>query len=222
MLRRQSLRAAEELQALRVRAGISQAAVAIEVGVARSVISRLEQGDPTIVLRTRFRVATILGADLRLTAYAGSSPLIRDAAQAWIVERLLEITDRRWRPGVEAAIPGAGRRSVDLMLRGPEDLVLIEVETRLSSIEEIIRELHSKRQAIAGSSDTGPVRRSIHVVLVLPRTHRNRSVTGPHPKLIGTAFPVPTTALKRALADASLRWPGDGILWVSPTKREPT
>ncbi|HLY15359.1 MAG TPA: helix-turn-helix transcriptional regulator [Candidatus Limnocylindrales bacterium] len=81
-LRRQSSRMAEELRTLRMRVGLSQAAVAREIGVTRSVISKLELGYPGTTLRTRFRVATLLGADLRLNVYAGSGPLIRDAVQA--------------------------------------------------------------------------------------------------------------------------------------------
>lgn len=167
-LRQQSLRAAEELRTLRIRASLTQAAVAREIGVTRSVISRLELGDPTITLRTRFRVATVLGADLRLTAFGGSGALIRDSVQAMIVERLLLDADPSWRPSVETAVPGPGRRSIDLRLDGPTDVVRIEVETHLVSLEEIIRELHAKRQALAEADGAigleGSVR-PIHVVL---------------------------------------------------------
>src|SRR5271154_38485 len=96
-LRRQSTRTAEELRTFRLRAGVSQAAVADAIGVSRSIVSRLEQGYPGIALRTRFRVAAVLGADLRMTAFEGSSALIRDAAQADIIEALLRARDRRWR-----------------------------------------------------------------------------------------------------------------------------
>jgi len=215
-LQRQSIRSAEELRALRLRAGLSQAAVARNIGVARSLVSRLERGDPGIALRTRFRIATVLGADLRLAAFAGSGLLIRDSVQAGIIEGLLATAATTWRPTVEASIPGPGRRSVDLRLDGPSDIVLIEVETRIGSLEEIIRELHSKRQALAEEqqAEGGPTRRPIHVVLALPATRHHQLIVAAHPKTISTAFPIPSRALARALATGTSPWPGDGILWI--------
>ncbi|MGH2466074.1 MAG: helix-turn-helix transcriptional regulator [Candidatus Limnocylindrales bacterium] len=216
-LRHQSTRAADELRALRLRAGLSQAAVAREVGVARSVVTRLGAGDPGITLRTRFRIATVLGADLRLTAYAESGPLIRDTAQSAIVEHLLGVTDPLWRPRIEAPIPGPGRRSVDLLLQGPRDVVLIEVETHVSSLEEIIRELHAKRQALIAAHrtpGTEPEEPRVHVVLALPPTRHHRAIIAAHPRMIAAAFPVSSSSLEDALRRPTEPWPGDGILWV--------
>ena len=211
--RRQLTRTAEELRTFRLRAGVSQAAVADAIGVSRSIVSRLEQGHPGIALRTTFRVAAVLGADLRMTAFEGSGALIRDAAQAGIVEELLRGRDRRWRPTVEASVPGSSRRSVELRLDSAAATVLIEVETRLASLEEIIRELHVKRQAFVEGVGGTPVR-PIHVVLALPPTRRHRAIVREHPDLIRAAFPVPSTAIARGLADADKPWPGDGLLWV--------
>ncbi|MGH2465859.1 MAG: helix-turn-helix transcriptional regulator, partial [Candidatus Limnocylindrales bacterium] len=215
-LRRQSIRVAEELRRLRLRAGVSQAAVAASVGTTRSLICRFEQGDPAVSLRTRFRVAAALGADLRLSAYEGSGALIRDSRQAAIVEYLLQIRDRQWRPTVEASVPGPGRRSIDLRLDDGEDSVLFEVETRLDSLEEIVRELHSKRSAFLEAPGSGR-RRRVHVVLVLPATRRHRAIIRAHPEIVRSAFPISSLALSRALAGAGEAWPGDGILWVPAT-----
>ena len=212
-LRRQSMRAAEELRTLRMRAGVSQAAVAAAVGASRSVISRLEQGNPGVALRTRFLVAAVLGADLRLTAFDGSGALIRDAVQARIIERLLSSCHRRWRPTIEAAIPGPGRRSIDLRLDGPTETVLIEVETRVGGLEEIIRELHAKRQSVLEAA-VAPLGRPIHVVLALPSTRHHRSIVRDHPEIIRAAFPSRSLDLRRALGHGSVAWPGDGILWI--------
>src|SRR6202142_1849335 len=88
-LGQESGRAADELRRMRLRTGVSQAAVAAAAGTTRSLVCRLEQGDPAVALRVRFRVAAVLGADLRLPAYEGSAALIRDSLQAPILERLL-------------------------------------------------------------------------------------------------------------------------------------
>ena len=217
-LRQQSSRAANELRTLRLRAGVSQAAVAAAVGASRSLMCRLEQGDPTVALRMRYRVAALLGADLRLTAFEGSGALIRDSVQAGIEERLLRIRDPGWRATLEAAVPGPGRRSVDIRLDSPTAIVLIEVETRLASLEEIVRELHAKRMAFLEAPD-GAAHRPVHVVLALPVTRRHHALVANHPEIIRTAFPAPSAAIRRALVSPPATWPGDGILWIH---REPT
>jgi transcriptional regulator with XRE-family HTH domain len=183
--RRQSTRLGDELHELRRRAGLTQAAIGRALGVDRTLISRLERGDPRVGIRIRFGVAAVLGADLRMTAYANSGPLIRDAAQARIVEWILAVIDRRWRRTVEAAIPGLDRRSIDLRLDGPSRTVVCEVETRVGSLEEIIRELHAKRDALRSSLGAGPrADLPIHAVLVLPRTRHHQAILREHPRTI--------------------------------------
>jgi transcriptional regulator with XRE-family HTH domain len=212
-LRHESRRAAEELRRMRLRAGVSQAAVAAAVGTTRSLICRLEQGDPAVALRMRFRVAAVLGADLRLMAYAGSGPVIRDSVQAEVVEHLLRVRNPGWRATVEADVPGPGSRSVDLRLDGPADTILVEVETRVDSLEGIVRELHAKRRAILESFGAGAIRR-VHVVLVLPVTRRHSTMVKAHPEIIRAAFPVPSAVIRRALTGPATTCPGDGLLWI--------
>lgn len=212
-LRRESRRAADEFRRMRLRAGVSQAAVADAAATTRSLVCRLEQGDPAVALRTRFRVAAVLGADLRLTAYAGSGALIRDSVQAGIIEELLRSRDRQWRATVEAAVPGPGSRSVDIRLDGPTDTILIEVETRVESLEEIVRELHSKRRAVVEALGA-PMSRRVHVALALPVTRRHTRMVKAHPEIVRAAFPVSSPAIQRALTNGSSTWQGDGLLWV--------
>ena len=175
------------------------------------MISRLELGDPRVGFTTRFRVAALLGADLKLSAYTRSGPLIRDMVQARIVEAILAWIDRRWRRTVEAHVQGADRRSIDLRLYGPAGVVLCEVESRVGSLEEIIRELHAKRDAVRASQrPTGEP--SIHVVLILPRTRYHLEIVRQHPRTIEAAFPMPSAAIEAALKDVTIPWTGDGIL----------
>jgi len=171
----------------------------------------MEQGDPRVGLAIRFRAAALLGAELRLSAYAQSGPLIRDAAQARYLESILAHTDRRWHRAVEAGVPGNARMSVDLRLDLAGVTVLIEVESRAGSLEESIRELHVKRDAFAS---IGEADRPIHVVLALPASRHHRAIMRQHPETIHAAFPVPSKAIEAALANSDVSWPGDGILWV--------
>jgi len=211
--RRQAARLGDELTELRLRAGLTQSAVGRALEVDRTVISRLERGDPRVGLPIRYRAAALLGADLRLSAYARSGPLIRDAAQARIVESVLAGVDQRWRRTVEAALPGLDRRSVDLRLDGPAGVVLCEVESRVGSLEEIIRELHSKRDAFRITTDAtaGP---PIRAVLILPRTRHHLAIVSHHPITIQAAFPMRSDAVAAALGDVNVPWTGDGILWT--------
>jgi transcriptional regulator with XRE-family HTH domain len=219
--RRQSIRLGDELSALRRRSGITQAAVGRALGVDRTMISRLERGDPRVGLPIRFRVAAVLGADLRLSAYANSGPLIRDAAQARILEAVLAAVDRRWKRTVEASVPGFDRRSIDLRLDGPADVVLCEVESRVGSLEESIRELHAKRDAVRASLAFDPrAGFPIRAVLILPRTQHHRTIVREHPRTIEAAFPMPSDAISRSLQDIDRPWAGDGILWA-PVAGEP-
>lgn len=196
---------------MRLRAGVSQAAVARGIGVARSVICRIEQGDQDVSLRIRARAAALLGADLGLALYPAAAPLIRDAAHARIIEQLLAQTHPSWRPSLEAPVPGPGRRSTDVRLGRDRDVVLIEVETRIHTLEQIIRECTEKRAAMVALLPAG---HRAHAVLAIPASAHHRALVGAHPRILSTAFPVRSERIEAALADPAGPWPGDGILWV--------
>jgi transcriptional regulator with XRE-family HTH domain len=209
-LRRASSRFGDDFREIRRRAGVSQADVARAIGVDRSVICRLERGDTDITSLVRARAAAVLGAEFRFGLYAEGPALIRDAAQAAIVERLLSMRHRRWRATLEAPVPGPGRRSSDARLEHGEDVVLTEVESRVGVLESIVRECHDKRRAVA---EAEPGRR-VHVVLVLPPTRHHRALVRAHPETIRVAFPIASGRLAEALSSQSGPWPGDGILWL--------
>jgi transcriptional regulator with XRE-family HTH domain len=210
-LRRTSQRFGEEIRDIRLRAGLSQAALARAIGVARSVICRLEQGDPAVAVRIRARAAAALGGDFRVAVYPGGAPLIHDAAHARLVEALLRRCDPRWRVTVEAPVPGPGHRSTDVRLDSRSDVVLMEIETHIRALEAIIREGAGKREAFAAEL---PDRR-IQTVIVLPPTRHHRALVASHPWIVAAAFPASSEALVAALADAGSPWPGDGILWLA-------
>lgn len=214
-LRRSAARSAEDFRQLRIRAGVSQAAVARAIGVTRSVICRLEQGDPDVSARIRARAAAAVGAEFRMALYADRDPVIHDAAHARIVERLLELRNAAWRATVESPVPGGGRRSTDVRLDRGSDVVLVEVETRVQALEAIVRECADKRAAVRAAE---PDRR-VHVLLVLPRTRHHRAIASAHPGIIRAAFPVPSERLLATLADPTEPWPGDGILWLDAPGR---
>jgi transcriptional regulator with XRE-family HTH domain len=209
-LRRTAFRFGEDYRELRLRFGVSQRAVAIAIDVERSVITRLERGDPSVSPAIRARACAVLGADFRMQLYPERASLIYDLAHARIVERVVAMAGSGWRVEPESPLPG--RRSVDLCLWSPLCVVLIEVETRIRRLEEIQRELHAKRDAIVARFGS---ERCIHVVLALPPTHHHRALLRAHPALVTAMFPVPSAQIRRALADPGQPFPGDGILWVA-------
>jgi len=209
-LRRTCTRFGEEVREIRLRAGVSQAALARAIGVSRSVICQMEQGDLNVSARIRARAVAALGADFRISVFPGGAPLIHDAAHARIVEAILRHCHASWHPIVEAPVPGPGRRSTDIRLdRGP-DVVLMEVETHVRAFEAVIREGAEKRSAVATAARV----RRIHVVLVLPPTRHHRALVSAHPSIVAAAFPASDSELAGALAAPDQEWPGDGILWA--------
>lgn len=215
-LRRTCTRFGEEIREIRLRAGVSQAALARAIGVSRSVICRMEQGDPNVGARIRARAVSALGGDFRIAVYPGGGPLIHDAAHARIIEALLNRCHPTWRPTVESPVPGPGRRSTDLRLDRRDDIVLMEVETHIRALEAIIREGTEKRAAVA---ETAQRDQRIHVVLVLPPTRHHRALVSAHPGIVAVAFPADPEALARALAAPDIDWPGSGILWMSAPRQ---
>lgn len=210
-LRRMATRFGDDFREQRLRIGVTQAAIARAIGVDRSAIARLERGDPGVSNTIRSRACAVLGADFRIALYPERVPMIFDAAHARIVERLLAIRHRRWRPVIEAPVPGPGRRSVDVSLAAGNDIVLLEVETRVRRMEQLARELHAKRAAVVAAVRP-PV--SVHVVLVLPPTRHHQALARELTATVRVAFPVPSPTLRRAIESAAGPWPGDGILWL--------
>jgi transcriptional regulator with XRE-family HTH domain len=210
-LRRTCIRFGEEVRAIRIRVGVSQAALARAIGISRSVICRMEQGDPDVSPRIRARAAAALGANFRLAIYPDGVPLIHDAAHARLVEAVLPMCDPIWRPTIESPVPGPGRRSTDLRLDRAADVVLIEIESHVQALEAIIREGAEKRAAVAATVGAD---RLVHVVLALPPTRHHRSLVRAHPGIVAVAFPSSSAAIVEALGDGSATWPGDGILWI--------
>jgi transcriptional regulator with XRE-family HTH domain len=208
-LRRTAFRFAEDFRELRLRAGVSQGAIATAIGVDRSVITRLERADPSICPTIRARACAVLGADFRMQLYRERGALIYDAAHARIVERLVGMVGIGWRVELEQSLPH--RRSIDVCLFSRRCIVLNEVETRVRRREEIQRELHAKRDA---ATDRFGSDRPIHVLLVMPPTHRHRAIVREHAAQLAASFRARLSAIRSALADAALPFPGDGILWV--------
>lgn len=133
-LRRTGRKFGEDFRELRLRFGVTQAAVARSIGVSRSVICQLEAGDEDVGPRIRARASAALGATFKMAVYADAEPMIRDAAHARLIETLLRLRHPGWRVTIEAPVPatpaGPGHRSTDVRMDGARQIVLFEVESR--------------------------------------------------------------------------------------------
>jgi transcriptional regulator with XRE-family HTH domain len=212
LLRDEAARFGDEVRHLRLRRGLTQADVARAIGVARSVVSRIEAGSAGASLRTRFRLIVVLGSRLRLPVYPDGTPILHDAPHARIVDRLLATRNPRWLATLEAPVPGPGARSTDVRLDSQDDVVLFEVESHVRQWEEIVRECQSKREHVRASA---AVDVRVHSVLVLPPTRHHRELVAAHTASVNVAFPVASSTLEQVLRDPEARWPGDGLLWVA-------
>jgi len=204
-------RIARELRELRLGLGVPQAAVARVVGVSRSAISDLELGDPTVGLEIKRRTAIALGADLRISIYPGSQPMLHDAAHARIGERILRRKAQIWRADLEARVPGPFRASTDVRLSRPGLIVLIEVETHIRDWETTIRRIFEKRDRVR---DAVPAGARVVAVLCLPPTRHHRRLVSDLAQSVQASFPASPDLARRALEDGS-EWPDDGILWMA-------
>ncbi len=214
-LRRTGRRFGEDFREIRLRFGVTQAAVARAIGVSRSVICHLEAGDEDVGPRIRARASAVLGATFKMALYADAEPIIRDAAHARLIETLLRLRHPGWQATIEAPVPatlaGPGHRSTDVRIDGARQIVLFEVESRIQRWEELARECHDKQAAVRASAGAGV---QVHAVLVLPPTQRNRAVIRSLAATVRAAFPVPDRVLRDALTNQPGPWPGNGILWL--------
>ena len=122
ILRRTAFLFGGDFRELRLSAHVTQADVGRAIRVDRSRISRMERGDIEVSDRVRARAAAALGAELRLAIFPSGEPLIYDAAHARMVEAIVAAAGPSWTTTLELPVPGQGRRSVDVALRGPDDL----------------------------------------------------------------------------------------------------
>lgn len=149
--------------------------------MSHSQVSRIESGRYESV---RFvdlaRVASIVGLDVSLRAYAGPDP-IRDAAHVRLLERLQSrvAPTLAWR--VEVPIGRSGdQRAWDAVIAGAGPPIAVEAETRVVDVQVIERRIALKRR------DSGVDR----VVFLLANTRWNRQVLELAGDGLRASFPV--------------------------------
>jgi len=139
------------LRALRVRRRWRQEDLAAAAGVSQSAVSRAERGQfATMPVGTARALFTALDAGCSLAPWWRSGQLDRvlDEDHAAVAARAVEFLQRHgWAVNVEVSFAVYGERgSIDLLATRRADgaVLVVEVKTRLMSVEELLRTLDRK------------------------------------------------------------------------------
>ncbi|MBI3751250.1 MAG: helix-turn-helix transcriptional regulator, partial [Chloroflexi bacterium] len=161
----------EDVRRLREDASLTRAALAQATGVDLTYLGRIEEGLVRPSLEMYARLAAGLGADLVTRLYPNTGPTIRDRHQARILEWLLGLVHRRWRPYTEAAVRSPARGWIDLVLHDATAacLVATEIQSGLSRLEQLVRWSGEKRVSLPsweGYAQLGPIETTSSLLLV--------------------------------------------------------
>ncbi len=212
----------------RLALGLTQAAVAARVGVARSYIAGIEQGQANPSLDVIVRLARALGLELDLTLRA---PVIvgdrrqRDAVHA----RCSGYVDRRlrgagWRTAREVAIvDGRWRGWIDLLAFDPRTgtLLVIEIKTVIDDLGALERQVGwYERVARHVAPNRGWRPRRIVTWLLVLASEQNELALTQNRDVFDRAFGVDIAAAQALLDDPASAWPGGRALaLIDPARR---
>jgi transcriptional regulator with XRE-family HTH domain len=181
------IRVGRIVRALRQRQGWRQVDLARAAGVSQPVVSRLEAGQlRSLPVGTVEAILEALGARGRFEVSwrGGELDRLLDERHAWLVGEIVRRLERlAWEVQVEVSFSVYGERgSIDVLARQPaaRSLLVVEVKSELTSVEETLRKLDAKvrlaPQAAMDRFDERP--RVVGRLLVLPDvTTARRRVT---------------------------------------------
>lgn len=214
-----------EIRRQREDAGISQRRLAVAAGISQAHLARIEAGGVHAAIETLERVCLALDADLRLSVYPNSGPRLRDRFQARMIEALLRDVGTWWRWYPEVLVSRPVRGVIDLVGHDPNRHVVITVEaqSQIRRLEQQLRWSGQKADALPSAAiwpnvATGEVQ--VARILLLRSTRITRDVAATFEATLRAAYPAPPAAIRRALSDPDVPWPGHGLLWMTVDGRE--
>jgi transcriptional regulator with XRE-family HTH domain len=192
-----------ELSEARKSAGLSQESLASAIERSQSDLSRLER--LVDVDRVSFveiaEAASLLGLELSAGLHLVGDP-IRDKGHQALIKRFRALLSSAFRVFAEALLPGAGdRRSWDLLLRLTDQVIGVEVETRIRDMQALVRRMHQRERD--GGAD--------EILLVLAATKTNRMLLSELVTALGPNFATSPRVILRALRNGE-RLPGSGVI----------
>jgi transcriptional regulator with XRE-family HTH domain len=197
-------------RAIRVELRLRQIDVAGRAGVSQTVVSDVECGRfGGLSIDAFCRIAEVLDADVPLIPHWRGPKLDRilDRRHALIQNRVVELLlAEGWVVRTEFSFNQYGDRgSVDVLawLPGRRALLIIEIKTEITSLEETLRVLDVKRRVVPAvvhrELDWGA--ESMGTILVMPDATAHRSLLDRHAALISASLPQRTVAVRRWVAE---------------------
>lgn len=217
-------RAGLTIRALRRRRGWRQHDLAAAAGVSQSLISLVERGHlDSVSLATLRRVLAALDArgDLDVRWRGGELDRLIDERHAELVGAVVaELGSLRWSTVVEVTYARYGERgSIDVLAyrNDVSVLLVVEVKSELTSVEETLRRLDQKSRlgSIVAADRCGWAARSTSRLLVLPETRTSRDRIARHAAVLDGAFPDRGVALRAWLRDPVGRCSGIRLLRIT-------
>jgi transcriptional regulator with XRE-family HTH domain len=193
-----------ELRVSRQIAGLSQRALAAEMGWSKSELARLGAFKyPSVSVVRMCELASALGFELSGSLH----PLgdgVRDRGQSAAIDRLLGQLHRSYTHRREVPFPVLGDlRSWDLVLRLASYRIGVEVETRVRYVQELVRRIRQRERH--GGVD--------QIVVVLADTVHNRALIGSLRAALGDQYSASPRAIMRAMC-AGERLPRSGVILI--------
>ncbi len=200
------------IRALRRRRGWRQADLGAVGHVSQTTISAAERGHlDTLSLRTVRQILAALDArvEIEVRWRGGHLDRMLDESHARLVGRVVDALEvRGWEPAIEVTYAIYGDRgSIDVLgfHRRTGSLLVIEVKTELTSIEETLRR-HDEKVRLArriAHERFGWASATISQLLVIAESRSARSRVLRHARVLDAALPAENVAVRRWLAAPS-------------------
>ena len=192
-------------RALRLRLGWRQQDLAERAGVSQDVISLIERGRvERVSIRVIRRVAQALDAELSMTVRwrGGDLDRLLDEGHAGLIGAVVQLLRRRgWQVRAEVSYSEYGERgSIGILAWHPANrsLLVIEVKTELTSVEETLRK-HDEKARLAPNvalKQFGWQARTSSRLLVLPDLSTPQRRVERHAAVLSVAYPVRGIAVR--------------------------
>jgi transcriptional regulator with XRE-family HTH domain len=182
-------------------------------GVSQSFVSYVERARRRPDWPTACALAAAAGHELGLRLFPQAGPTLRDRGQVEAVEQIVASAHASWHALIEHPVGRADRRAADLVLRGAEEILHVEVERRLVDLQAQLRSAQLKRAALQEQFGA-PVR----LVVAVPGTRRARQLLADHKTALDRALPASSPRVWRAIRTGTPLG-SDGILLLPPRHR---
>lgn len=183
----------------------SQETLARALGRSQSDVSRLER--LVEIDRVSFvevaEIASLLGLELSAGLHLVGDAL-RDKGHEALISRFRAELSAVFKVLAEVPLPTPGdRRSWDLLLRLPAQLIGVEAETRIRDMQRLVRHVHQRERD--GGVDA--------IVLLLAATRTNRELIDELRLALGSNYSTSPRAILRSLRSAQ-PVPGSGVVMI--------